>query len=87
MSHVLSWGHRKDEEGMKKWATRAAFVRLMTLQRASFLCPCIGSNELVSIFHCNVTHFLSLFSRTEIWFCSVVLQNREMNNHWKKLAI
>lgn len=87
MSHVLSWGYRRDEEGTKKGATRAAFARLMTLQHASFLCSCVGSNELVSIFHCTVTRFLSLFSRTAIGFCSVVLQNQELNNHWKKLTV
>lgn len=52
MSHILSWGYRKDEEGMKKWATPAAFERLMMLQHASFLCSCIGSNKLLSLFHC-----------------------------------
>lgn len=87
MSHVLCWGYGKDEEGTKKWATQAAFARLTTLQHASSFCFCIGSNELVSRFHCNVICFVTLLSRTEIWFCSVVLQNQELNNHWKKLAI
>lgn len=64
MSHILSWGCRKDDEGMKKWATRVGFVSLMTLQCTSFLCSCVGINKLMVLFLCNVTQFKFLFFKT-----------------------
>lgn len=67
MSHFLTWGYRKNYEGMQKWATQTAFVKLTTLEHASFLCSCTGSKELVLGFPCNVTCSLTLFSRREIW--------------------